>query len=402
MLEAIRHESFYNAGTWVDEAAGVYVGWTAKRGSFSDGMPICNERGDVVLVFSGEDFPEPGTAQRLRGSGHDCALEGPSYLVHSYEEDPQFFKLLNGRFHGLLVDRNQGTATLFNDRYGLGRVYYHEDNDGLYFAAEAKAILAVRPNLRRLSVKSLGEFISCGCVLENRSLFDGISVLPSGSAWICSNRAVTRRETYFQPQEWENQEQLAPEDYYQQLKDVFTRKLPQYFNGREPVGMSLTGGLDTRMIMAWEKVPPSGLPCYSFGSEFRDCQDVSVARRVAQECGQPHNVIPVGKDLFSRFPQYAERAVYYTDGCVEAGRASDLYVNERVREIAPVRMTGNYGGEVLRRVRAFKPLAPLSGLFQPEVVQAIDEATCTYRYPSPCSARHRGITMGSWRSKRRN
>ena len=39
--------------------------------------------------------------------------------------------------------------------------------------------------------------------------------------------------------------------------------------------MSLTGGLDTRMIMAWQKSPPRSLPCYSFGGMFRDCQDVA-------------------------------------------------------------------------------------------------------------------------------
>ena len=115
--------------------------------------------------------------------------------------------------------------------------------------------------------------------------------------------------------------------------------------------MSLTAGLDTRMIMAWLKLAPGTLPCYTFGGMFRECRDVTLARQVAQSCGQSHQVIKVGKEFLSRFPHYAERAVYLTDGCVDVGRAFDLYLNERVRKIAPVRMTGNYGGEVLRRVR---------------------------------------------------
>ena len=40
--------------------------------------------------------------------------------------------------------------------------------------------------------------------------------------------------------------------------------------------MSLTGGLDTRMIMAWQKADPGSLPCYTFGRMFRECQDVHV------------------------------------------------------------------------------------------------------------------------------
>ena len=46
--------------------------------------------------------------------------------------------------------------------------------------------------------------------------------------------------------------------------------------------MSLTGGLDTRMIMACRKPDPGSLPCYTFGSMFRENQDVRVARRVAR------------------------------------------------------------------------------------------------------------------------
>ena len=66
MVEVLRHESFYVTGTCADESLGVYVGWAARKGSFSDGMPLRNERGDVVLVFSGEEFPEPGTIEHLK------------------------------------------------------------------------------------------------------------------------------------------------------------------------------------------------------------------------------------------------------------------------------------------------------------------------------------------------
>src|SRR5712691_2989959 len=172
MIEAIRHESFYRTGTWIDESVGVYVGWTVRKNSFSDEMPLCNERGDVSLVFSGEEYPEPGTACLLKERGHSFDAEGSSYLVHLYEEDPTFPVGLNGMFHGLLTDRVRRTAMLFNDRYGMHRIYYHESKETFYFAAEAKAILAVRPELRRMDPRGLGEFIACGCVLENRTLFE--------------------------------------------------------------------------------------------------------------------------------------------------------------------------------------------------------------------------------------
>ena len=173
MLESLRHESFYTAGTWSDPALGVYVGWVSREGAFAAKMPVQNERGDATLIFSGEEFPEPGKIQALRAAGHAVNSDPPSYLIHRYEDEPDFPKQLNGRFHGLVADRARGMAMLFNDRYGLQRLYYHEGKDSFYFAAEAKAILKVRPELGVGDLRGIGEYIVCGCVLENRTLFPG-------------------------------------------------------------------------------------------------------------------------------------------------------------------------------------------------------------------------------------
>src|ERR1043166_7668849 len=179
MLTTTRHESFYETGTWIDEAAGVYLGWTARPSAVVDGKPLCDERTGVVLAFSGDDFPEPGTAARLgRAMQSRAAGASRSYLLALYAQDRSFPAGLNGRFHGLVVDRPRKTATLFNDRYGMHRLYYHESNEAFYFAAEAKAILAVRAETRSADPRGLGEFVSCGCVLENPPLFKGIHVPP--------------------------------------------------------------------------------------------------------------------------------------------------------------------------------------------------------------------------------
>jgi asparagine synthase (glutamine-hydrolysing) len=379
MVKSMCHESFYNAGTWIDESRGIYVGWTVRKNSFSDGMPLQNERGDVTLIFSGEEFPEPGIAQRLKERGHSVEGKGPNYLVHVYEEDSAFPKSLNGRFHGLLADRTKGTATLFVDRYGMHRLYYHEAKEAFYFAAEAKAILTVRPELREFDPAGLGDFITCGCTLENRSLFKGIRVLPPSSAWSFRNGSIERKDAFFDPKEWENQESLDHEAYYQELRTVFSRNIPRYVETQERIGLSTTGGLDTRMIMSWWKAQPGTVPCYTFRGMYNDCQDVIVARKITEAWQQPHQEIEVGKDFLSRFPHYAERSVYLTDGCVEVIRSPVLYTNEIVsREIAPVRMTGNYGSEVLRRMVAFRDYDPPKGLFSPALRPHVLEAKATY------------------------
>ena len=379
MLKVLRHESFYTAGTWSNQSSGVYAGWTARENSFSDGMPVENELGDIALVFSGEEYPELATARHLKERGHEFRMDGPSYLVHLYEEDSSFPKGLNGRFQGLVSEKTSGKTTLFNDRYGMHRLYYHESKDAFYFAVEAKAILEVCPELRRPDARGLGEFVACGCVLENRTLFQGIHVLPPASTWTFRAGSVESKKTYFEPQEWENQEPLDPESYHQNLRTVFSQNLPRYLNGRERIGVSLTGGLDTRTVMAWQRFPSGSLPCYTYGEAGRDCRDVVVARQVARECQQSHQVISIGNEFLARFPYYAERSMYLTDACVDVTRAPDLYLSERAREIAPVRMTGLYGDEMLRpQARAFKPVAPVPGPFNPDFLSYVGAARQTY------------------------
>src|SRR5882672_7506514 len=116
MLDVMHHESFYVLRTWADEGLGVYLGWTARIGSFSDADAHVNETGDVVLVFSGEEYPGPHTVQDLQARGHRIGEAAASYIVHAYEDDSSFPAGLDGRFHGVVVDRRRRTVQLFNDR----------------------------------------------------------------------------------------------------------------------------------------------------------------------------------------------------------------------------------------------------------------------------------------------
>jgi asparagine synthase (glutamine-hydrolysing) len=142
--------------------------------------------------------------------------------------------------------------------------------------------------------------------------------------------------------------------------------------------MSVTGGLDTRMIMAWWKASPESIRCYSFAGTYRDSQDVVLGKKLAKAWGQPHERIEVGQDFLSRFPHYAERTVYLTDGSADVNSSPVLYTNELARSIAPTRMTGNYGGEILRGSRMFKPQERLTGLFCPDLAPHIAQTRSTY------------------------
>ncbi|MDR2018013.1 MAG: hypothetical protein LBQ00_03945 [Syntrophobacterales bacterium] len=379
MSVRMTHEAFHRRGTYSNEELGFYIGWVNHDGSFSDCAPIWNENKDICLIFSGEDFTDQADLEYLRTRGHEYDPGGAGYLVHLYEEHGLgFIDKLNGWFSGVVVDLREKIVALFNDRYGLNRIYYHERDGRLYFSSEAKSLLKVLPELRTLNLTSLAETFSFGCVLQNRTLFRGISLIPGGSIWTFARKQNVKKRTYFDPSVWEGQPMLSGEEYYERLKETFGRVIHRYRRGPNQVAMSLTGGLDGRLIMAWSHPDPGELPCYTFGGTYRDCTDVSIARKIARICNQPHDTIVVGPVFFKEFPKLAEKAIFISDGAMDITGSVELYVNRLARQIAPVRLTGNYGSEILRGNVAFKPKLFREELLDPEFAELVKNTPSTY------------------------
>src|SRR5438132_1048031 len=94
---------------------------------------------------------------------------------------------------------------------------------------------------------------------------------------------------------------------------------------------------------------------------------LELAARVAKACGVPHHLIRVEPDFFADFPSLADRTVYITDGSFGVCGAHEIYLNSRARDLAPLRLTGNFGSEILRSVTMFKPLRLTENLFDPDV-----------------------------------
>lgn len=380
MISSLLHEDFYVKGTWFDETLGVYAGWVAIKGSFADGMPLRSESGDVSLLFAGEEYSACEAPLSSTRTGPNGAA---SHVLRLYE-DQNFPRNLNGMFHGLVADQSRDSVALFNDRFGMQRLYFHRSAEEFYFACEAKAILAVKPELRTADTRSIGEFVALNCVLGNRTIFKDIHVLPAASHWTFRNAKLTRQETYFKPQEWEEQEPLSAEAYYAELRTVIANTLPRYFQGTQRMGIAMTGGLDTRVILALHASAPGTLESYTFAGPFRESQDVRIGRKVADICGQPHRVIKVSDDFLTRFADYTRRSIYLTEGTVDVSRAADLYISEQVSAIAPVKIVGTYGSEILRQAVMFKPANPLTGLFTDEALSGINEARQTYAEQRSC------------------
>lgn len=385
MTRCMQHESFHVSGTHIERENRLGVGWVTHQNSFSDCMPIWNENKDVCIILCGEVFRDPSQITDLRKQHLITSPHDASYLVHLYEElGVEMLRTLNGTFSGLIIDRRARKLVLFNDRFGLGRIYYCQFKNGFYFASEAKSLLAVLPSSREIHQQSLAELLSVGCVLQNRTLFRDIYLLPVAACWTFHYDIRIEKTQYFTPNKWEEQEILTPAAYNRRLVEVFSRVAPRYLQGPEKSAISLTGGLDSRMLLAWVTSKPNELPCYTFGGPYRDCADVRIARQLAKVAQQPHTTLRIDEDFFREFYTLAEKTIYLSDGSMDVTGSVELYVNRLARSISPVRLTGNYGSEILRSNIAFKPRHLNEQLFTSEFWNLIKVSRETYRLEAEC------------------
>jgi asparagine synthase (glutamine-hydrolysing) len=345
MLATMQHEPTYRFGLHSASIRKTHIGWMCHADSYASQFPVHTVAGDITLILAGEILPE---------GGHSQAGVTPAHLLEEYERlGTGFLASLNGWYSGAVIDHRRAAVHLFTDRYGMERMFYHVVDDTLYFSSEAKALLRVLPACRDFNSPAVAEFLSAGCTLGEQSLYKGISILPGGSLLTVEGTAAVRRSRYVVSGE------LAPERF--QDHSAYTssfisrfRQVVKAYSAGAGIGLSLTGGYDSRMVLSAIDAPASTLPCYTFGSAHRETFDVKVSRAVATAARQPHYALLLGPDYVSHLPSYLERAVYIADGYIGLGGAAELHVNAQASRIAPVRLTGNYGSEILRGVRAFK------------------------------------------------
>jgi asparagine synthase (glutamine-hydrolysing) len=374
MLDAMKHNNRYLHGRFADRECGVQIGWTCHPGSFAEGMPLVSRNGDTVMIFSGENFEEPATVARLSASFSNHNSAKAAYLLELYQElGDRFFEKLNGWFAGVIIDRRSKRVTLFNDRYGMGRIYYHADGEEFVFASEAKALLEIRPALRTIDQERLAEYMRYNCVLGDRTLFHGISLLPRASAWSFEHNSSPKKRQYFDFSEWESQPHLDEEAFYTEWANTVAHVFPHYAQEGGKVALSSTAGLDTRLIMAGLRDQIKQHPSYTFNGAWGELLDVRTGRKTAGIYQQVHKSISINEQFLRSFPDYARRAVHISDGTHDAFGAHDVFLNEVAREIAPIRLTGKFGSEIVRIRRLVPSRSYQPGLLKDDLGKRVEQ-----------------------------
>jgi asparagine synthase (glutamine-hydrolysing) len=280
-------------------------------------QPIFNQDKTLFIMMEGEIYDYQDMKQELISKGHKFSVDNdPEFILHLYEEygKDQVHKL-NGSFIVVIWDEIAQKLLIINDRYGLRPLYYTEHNGYLLFGSEVKAILQDETLKRIVDDRSVADFFSFGYILGDKTFFRGIELLPPASL-LTYNGGHISIEHYWDFNFNESYGDYPEEYYSEKLSKLLLQAVERQMNGNHKVGVPLSGGIDSRTIVA--SIAKKYYPIHTFTFGKRNCDDARFAQMVANKLGTNHHFFELKPDDLA---SYAEKAVYITDGmknCVHA------------------------------------------------------------------------------------
>lgn len=255
----------------------------------------------VTVWFDGE----------ILALGDEPVRDGARLIAERFAADPSFDYLAEaeGLFAAAVLDPTRRRVHLLTDRYGLRRVLHAEHAGGIAWGSEAKAFLALPGFTPRIDPQALTEYLEVGYLLENRTWLQGVALVPSGSVltWdLDRGRASTHRYWW-----WDRIRPLGHPVDPRDAADELARRFEQgvRLRSRGKVGLQLSGGLDSRAILA--ALPPADEPPHAVTYGVPGSADVELAARAAAVRGARHHVVRLGAEDWMRD---RTAGVWWTDG----------------------------------------------------------------------------------------
>ena len=300
MIDTIAHRGPDGEGMHLDD--GVFLG--NRRLAIQDvpggTQPMWNEDGSVVAVYNGEIYNYPELRELVLGRGHRLATRCDTELLpHLYEDEGMaFLSRLNGIFAFALYDRTKRTLFLVRDPLGVKPLVYTIRDERLAFGSEAKAVLASGLVRAELDEASLHLSMNVRYVPGDHTFFAGIRRVPPGhvlefSVGRADHRGTAGRSRLFGYSEvdWTPDETLTRTDCLEGIRHHYQAAVKRQLLSDVPVGVSLSGGIDSSSIVAMLRRGNTGtIKTFSLGFE-EPTDELDDARYVAKLFETDHHEI---------------------------------------------------------------------------------------------------------------
>ena len=282
MLDTLKHRGPDGEGSWVEGPLALGTRRLSIVDIAGSDQPLFNETRDLVLVGNGEIFNFVELRAELTARGHRFGTQGDlEVLLHLYEDHGvDFVHHINGQFSVALYDLKARQLFLFRDHMGITPLFYAQFDGQLIFASEIKAILKHPAARRAVDLRGLDQTICFPGLISPTTMFAGVNALPPGhSLRVGEGRMQVRQywdldyppaETLYEDADGEA---LAGE-----FRRVFDQAVKIRMRSDRPVGVYLSGGLDSSFVAAsMRHLQPSGR-LVSFSIVFPESRSIDERR----------------------------------------------------------------------------------------------------------------------------
>jgi asparagine synthase (glutamine-hydrolysing) len=314
-------------------------------------QPMSDPSGRYWIVFNGEIY----NYRELRGQlrRHGCAFVSDTdteVILQAYATwGESCLDRLNGMFAFAIWDQQEQTLFAARDRLGVKPLYYATLPGGLAFASEIKALLQLPGVPRELNRAMLPKYLAFLWVPDPDTLFRGIQKLPPGHRLLWRAGHTRIAEWWDAPLTGTVVKPRA--EWLQTLQRVLTESVARRLVSDVPLGVFLSGGLDSSAILALMRSQMAG-PIISYTVGFRQQDlaldiipdDVRFARLMAARAAPlDYNEIELAPSGFEHWP----KLVWHLDEPLADPAAISTYLICRAaRQKATVMLMG-VGGEEL-------------------------------------------------------
>jgi asparagine synthase (glutamine-hydrolysing) len=287
MTDSIRHRGPDGEGQLVEGGVGIGMRRLAIVDLSPQGnQPLFNEDQSVAVVFNGELYNHRDIRSRLEQTGHEFrGSSDTEVLVHGYEElgAIELAKRLAGMFAFALYDRRKRRIFLARDGFGIKPLYIRRTPRQLAFASELRALAHDGEGPLSIDPHFAHTFLRVGYVPSPGSAFSGIEKLAPGTLIeIDVDTGATKTETFYRlaPGVIEDR---RPEQLAEQLRTLLNAAVRTHLMSDVPMGLFLSGGIDSSALTLFANHHTSPLKTYSIGFTNSDRGDeIAYASEVAR------------------------------------------------------------------------------------------------------------------------
>jgi asparagine synthase (glutamine-hydrolysing) len=253
-------------------------------------QPMATPDGELIVSFNGEIYNFVELRARLEALGHRfrtrCDTEAILWAYRQWGRD--CVAELDGMFAFALWDQAAGTLLLARDRFGKKPLYYFERPGEIVFASTLTALLAHPRVPRALDDAALAEYLGLEYVVAPRTLLRGVCKLPAAHALVATARG-SEVFRYWQLRVGPSVEPAPrPEVVIEELTARLERAVRRRLVADVPLGVLLSGGIDSSLVTAFAARERSGIHTFSVRFEDPSFDESAHAREVAAHLGTRH------------------------------------------------------------------------------------------------------------------